>query len=147
MGFGAPRNEFVFKSDDLVCPSPLYDAMLYEQLRFMSDLRAEQPSGTGPLRQLVEQILQGGTHTIEEVAGTLQMRTRTLQRRLRTEGVTFRSILNAVRVGMAKQLLLESSLSLPEIAQRLSYSDDKALRKAIKRETGKTPSELRDQRA
>ncbi|MEO1084008.1 MAG: helix-turn-helix domain-containing protein, partial [Acidobacteriota bacterium] len=145
--FGAARNELVFHSDDLVRPSPLYDAMVYEQLRFMSDLRAEQPSGTGPLRQLVEQALRGGAHSIEQVADTLRVNVRTLQRRLRAEGVTFRRILNEVRMSMAKKLLEETTLSLPEIARRLQYADDKALRKAIRRETGKSPSEIRRQGA
>ena len=93
--------------------------------------------------QLVEQAIRAGDHSIERVAKTLQTTNRTLQRRLKTEGTTFRTVLNEVRVRLAEDLLLETDLSVAEIAQKLHYSDDKGLRKAIRHVTGKAPSEIR----
>ncbi len=142
--FGSDRNEIAYETGLLESPSPAHDGLLYEQLRFAADLRAEQPSRTGPIRQLVEQALRSGADTIEEVSETLRMKNRTLQRRLQTEGTTFRSVHSEVRVEMARNLLATTSLSVPAIARRLKYADDKALRKAIKRVLGITPSEIRD---
>jgi AraC-like DNA-binding protein len=144
--FGADRDEIVFRSDDLTKPSLLYEPVLYEQLRFIADLGAVKPSGTSPMRQLVEQAIRAGKHTIELVASTLQIKTRTLQRRLQTEDTSFRSVLNEVRVGLAVELLLETDMSLTEIARRLNYSDDKGLRKAIRHVTGRAPSQIRSER-
>ncbi|MGK0482318.1 MAG: AraC-like DNA-binding protein [Planctomycetota bacterium] len=145
--FGCPYDEIVMETRELSKASLLYEPMLYEQLRFIADLSTDQPAGTSPLRQLVEQAIRSGGHAVESVADTLQMTRRTLQRRLQKEGVTFRTVLHEVRVGMAKELLTESKLSVTEIAQRLHYSDDKAFRKAVKAITGKTPTELRGERA
>ena len=124
----------------------MYEPLLYEQLLFITDLSAGQPAGTSPVRQLVEQAIRAGGHSIEGVAETLQINRRTLQRRLQKEGATFRTVLNEVRAGLAEDLLLESSLTVAEIAKRLHYSDDKAFRKAVKATTGKTPAEIRGER-
>jgi AraC-like DNA-binding protein len=141
--FGATRDEIKIRTPDLTMPSLLYEPLLYEQLRFTVDLAAEQPSGAGPMRQLVEQAVRAGEYSVERVAATLRIKRRTLQRRLQTEGSTFRGVLNEVRVGLAQKLLLETDLSLTATAERLDYSDDKGLRKAIRNVTGKAPGQIR----
>ncbi len=141
--FGTGDNEIAFKNEELSAPSPLYDQLLYEQLSYAAELRTAEPSVAGPLRQLVEQCLRSGADSIMDVAELLRMNTRTLQRRLQGEGVSFREIHSEVKIEMAKKLLRETSASLPDIAWRLNYTDGAALRKAIKRVTGKTPTELR----
>ncbi|MCP3915564.1 MAG: helix-turn-helix transcriptional regulator [bacterium] len=124
-------------------PSLLYEPLVYEQLRFIADLSSGEPTGTSPLRQLVEQAICAGDHTIERVAATLQVTPRTLQRRLQKDGVTFRTVLNGTRARLAEELLIETTLPVSEIAERLQYSDDKAFRKVFKTMTGKTPTETR----
>ena len=141
--FEAERNLVAFSSRDLAQSSLLFDAQLYEQLQFITDLRTEETASTSPLRQLVEQTIHGGAHTIEMVADTLQISTRTLQRRLKTERTTFRTVLGEVRVDMARTLLTETDMSIADIADKLHYSDDRALRKAIKKILAQTPSEIR----
>jgi len=116
---------------------------LYEQLQFLANLTSEQPAAGTPLRRLVEQAIRAGSHNLAAVAETLQVPPRTLQRRLRTEGTTFRMVLNEVRVDLARQLLQDASLPIPEIAQRLHYSDDKSFRKAFKAVTGLSPTAFR----
>ncbi|MFT4539046.1 MAG: AraC-like DNA-binding protein [Planctomycetota bacterium] len=143
ISFGAERDALAIESTALTSPSLLYEPLLYEQLRFTADLEQEKPSGTGPMRQLVEQAIRAGGHTIESASATLMITSRTLQRRLQGEGVTFRSVLSTVRVGLAEDLLAESDMTLTEIAKRLRYSDDKGLRKAIQNVTGKSPGQIR----
>ena len=75
---------------------------------------------------------------------TLQINKRTLQRRLQTEGVTFRSVLTDVRMGMAQGMLTQTQLPIAEIASRIGYADDKAFRKALKAAMGLTPSDVRE---
>ena len=141
--FDSPADVLVLRAADLDAPSRLYEPRLYEQLRFTADLTLDAPSGASPMRQLVEQAIRAGDHVVETVSKTLQVNVRTLQRRLQSEGTSFRSILNEVRARMAEDLLGETELPLAEIAARLGYADDKSLRKAIRHVTGRTPSELR----
>ncbi|MEO0480973.1 MAG: helix-turn-helix domain-containing protein [Planctomycetota bacterium] len=144
--FGAARNALVMETSQLAVRAPSYQPLLYEQLRYLACLSSEQPSGMTPIRQLVEQAIFAGDQTIDEVSQTLEINKRTLQRRLQTEGVAFRSVLNEARVQRASALLVESDLSVAEIASRLGYGDDKALRKAVKAVTGHTPTEIRAKR-
>ena len=147
VSFNAVRDEVILLTEKLSMPSELYEPMLFEQLRFIADLRTDLPSSPSPMRMLVEQAIRAGNHSIERVAKTLQVKTRTLQRRLQTEGVTFRTVLNEIRVSQAEDLLLNTTLPLAEIAKRLNYSDEKGLRKAIKHVTGKVPSQIRSESA
>lgn len=144
--FQCDRDEIVIRTEELTRTSLLYESLLYEQLQFIANLSTDQPAGTSPLRQLVEQAIRAGDHTIDRVAETLQINRRTLQRRLQKEGVTFRTVLAEVRVGLAEKLLLESNLAVSDVAKRLHYSDDRSFRKAVKAVTGKTPTEIRGER-
>lgn len=143
VSFEAERDEIVFATAELTGPSLLFEPLLFEQLKFIADLGTARPSGTSPMRQLVEQAIRAGAYTIESAAETLQIKMRTLQRRLQREGTSFRSVLSELRVGLASELLRQTDLPLAEIADRLRYSDDKGLRKAIRHVTGKAPSEIR----
>jgi methylphosphotriester-DNA--protein-cysteine methyltransferase len=70
--------------------------------------------------------------------------TRTLQRRLGEEGVTFQELLADVREGLARHYLTQSTLSLTEIAFLLGYDDPNSFHRAFNRWTGHTPLGVRD---
>jgi AraC-like DNA-binding protein len=66
------------------------------------------------------------------VAGALHMTPRTLQRRLRDEGTTFRALVDASR----KSILLdcvERNAPAHEIMRSAGYTNPKAFRRALKR--------------
>lgn len=58
-------------------------------------------------------------------------------------GKNFSEYLIEVRIQKAKELLIEKNLSIPEIAERVGYSDMKYFNKIFKKETDLTPSEFR----
>ena len=58
-------------------------------------------------------------------------------------GKNFSEYLIEVRIQKAKELLIEKDLSIPEIAERVGYSDIKYFNKIFKKETDLTPSEFR----
>ena len=66
------------------------------------------------------------------------MHERTLNRRLREEGMSFRHELDAIRYAMAQQYLGKSSMPLVRIATALNYADTSAFSRAFKRWAGMT---------
>ena len=102
----------------------------------------------GDLRSQIDLVLRSGFDTLatddpESVARKLGIGVRTMQRRLREEGASFRSIRDAVRLDRARRLLADTSLSVSEVAERLGFADVSAFDNAFKRWTGATPGALR----
>jgi AraC-like DNA-binding protein len=77
------------------------------------------------------------------IARSLQMSERTLQRRLREFGTTFKSILNEVRQDLANSYIRDSKLSLTEISFMLGFAEISTFSRAYKRWTGQSPSAFR----
>lgn len=81
--------------------------------------------------------------TLEEVADTLHVSTRTLKRRLQEEGRNFRALVDHVLCERATQMLQEEGLSVSEVAYRLGYNDVSNFSRAFRRWTGQSPSDFR----
>ena len=84
---------------------------------------------------------------LEQLADTLGMNTRTLQRRLKSEDTLFSDLLRDVRQQRAEECLAEGELSLEQIADVLGFSDSVAFRHAFKQWTGLTPGRWKLERA
>lgn len=80
---------------------------------------------------------------LNDVAKNLNMSERSLQRKLRDEGHTFRKLLNDVRIKAAENYLLNSRLSLTEIGYLTGFSDYSHFSKEFKRYSGTNPSKYR----
>jgi AraC-like DNA-binding protein len=78
------------------------------------------------------------------IAGFFSIHERTLHRRLRSCGTSFRELLEDSRCEIARQLLESSSMSIGEIATTLDYSDGSAFARAFSRHFGTAPSAWRD---
>ena len=65
--------------------------------------------------------------------------TATLQRHLAAEGISFKSVLNDARMGLARTYLDEGRLPIGEIAFVLGFADVSAFSRAFKRWTGRSP--------
>jgi AraC-like DNA-binding protein len=88
---------------------------------------------------LIEQHLGQKPVTLESAAFELGMTARTLQRRLRGEGTSLRTMIQEHRNLRANRQLADKSASLAEIAQALGYADRTVLWRAYKRWEGKPP--------
>jgi AraC-like DNA-binding protein len=91
---------------------------------------------------IIDMLPSGGV-TDEKVAGKLNMSRRSLQRRLKGVGTTFRRIMEGVRKDLAGTYVRDLDVELVEIAFLLGFSDQSAFSRAFKRWTGITPSEFR----
>lgn len=93
-------------------------------------------------RSIQQQLMQGVTRQ-DVVADELGMNSRTLQRRLSQEGVSYQKLLDEVRQTMAEDYLLNSELAIPDIALRLGFSETTSFHRKFKAIKGKTPGEFR----
>ncbi len=81
--------------------------------------------------------------SIEAVAGNFNMSVRTLQRKLKEEGISYLVIVEEVRKTLAIHYIENSSSSVKEIAAIIGYSEPSAFVRAFKKWTGITPSAYR----
>ncbi len=105
--------------------------------------RFEASSLSVQVRRLLAEKLPDGEYKQDDVASALAMSTRSLQRNLQKEGVSFKELLEMTRQDMAMKYIEEKQLSIIEICCLLGFSDQSNFTKAFKRWTGKTPFSYR----
>jgi AraC-like DNA-binding protein len=71
------------------------------------------------------------------------MSVRSLQRKLKEVGTTFRTLLDAVRKDLASTYVHDPDIELAEVASLLGFSDQSTFSRAFRRWTGHSPSEVR----
>lgn len=91
---------------------------------------------------IVDMLPSGGIAD-EKIAESLNMSVRSLQRRLKEVGTTFRGILDMVRKDLAATYVRDPEIELAEIAFLLGFSEQSAFSRAFRRWTGTSPSEAR----
>jgi len=97
------------------------------------------------LRAHLDEGLHGAS--IERAARELGLSTRSLQRRLRESGATFKSELDAARIRRAERLLSEPEAKITAVAHEVGCASSQSFSALFKRLTGETPSEWRASRA
>ena len=80
-----------------------------------------------------------------EVAQQLGMSERSLRRRLAAEGVTYTQLFEQALASAAKRMLRDPDQSILGAAYAMGFSDSSAFHRALKRWTGVTPKQYRDQ--
>ena len=79
------------------------------------------------------------------MAALFSIHERTLHRRLKAHGTSFRQLVDDGRFTIALQMLESSSASLRQIAAALDYADVRAFNRAFKRWSGTSPARWRRQ--
>lgn len=122
----------------------IYLGYYVERLR-KDMLRREKNADT--VGYLVHTLLPSGQCSEASIASLLNINTRTLQRRLSAEDTSFNTILGNIRSDLARQYLLETQISLTNMAAYLGYSELSAFSRFFKQRFGCTASEYRNQSA
>jgi AraC-like DNA-binding protein len=78
--------------------------------------------------------------SLDAVAANFNMSARTLQRKLKEEGISFLQIVDKVRRKLAVFYLSSGNYPVKDIAYVLGYNEQAAFIRAFKRWTGKTPT-------
>ena len=81
--------------------------------------------------------------TIDDVAAQLSVTVRTLQRRLKAGGISYRDLLGECQRRIALEELSRDELTIREVAIGLGYSDPAHFVRAFRRWTGCSPIEYR----
>jgi AraC-like DNA-binding protein len=109
-------------------------------------LEAELDLGTDALAELRRSVARHAhpaRYSAAALARRMGMSLRSLQREAAALGTTVSRILEEVRIARARELLLDTSLSVDEVSFLVEYSERAAFGRAFKRATGETPVDYR----
>jgi AraC-like DNA-binding protein len=99
------------------------------------------------VRVTLHQLILSGAATSSHIARLFAVDDRTVRRRLRKEGTSLRLLISEARFELAQQLLLNTGLSIAEIASALQYADPKAFSRAFRSWADMSPTQWRAQAA
>ena len=85
-----------------------------------------------------------GNPTVESIAESLQLSSRTLRRRLADEGLKLQDVKNEARAQRATFYLTQTQMPLSQVALEVGFSEMSAFSRAFRLWTGQTPQECRD---
>lgn len=81
-----------------------------------------------------------GILSLEDIASNFNISTRTLQRKLKEEGINFQQLADEARKTLAINYLKAGSYPVKEISYMLGYNELSAFNRTFKRWTGNTPA-------
>ncbi len=147
--FGAPFHQVRFPTAWLELPiaHATPGVAVYLERALLEHERADAATRTfsDDVREALSHALSEGDVSQEAIARRLAVSARTLQRKLRADGVTFASLLEDERREQAERLLARDDLPVYAIAYALGYSEPSTFHRAFKRWTGETPQGYRTQ--
>lgn len=144
--FSRPTHEMRFSAawlqHRLALANPATAAVVQETC---DQLLAEMHSAAGLAGRVAARLLRepGRFPAIETVAAELGMTSRTLRRRLQTEGASYQQLLDDVRRQLSIDCLQRTRMSIDDIAASLGFSEAANFRQAFKRWTGRSPASYR----
>lgn len=146
--FNAPYSCLVLDEYLLNLPMRQPDEQLLKTLEnhaniLMADISDKQPL---PLqtKNVIRGLLLEGIPRKEMVAKRLGLTERTLQRRLQQFNCSYQQVLDEVRQEQAKELLIQTELSIQDIASRLGFSEPRSFHRSFKSWLDMTPGEFRE---
>ena len=145
--FGAGRNALVFRPGDLERPfvthNPELLAVLTPQMEAELAVQRQRRSVGDEVKAASKRLLAGRRPALKDVARTLGRSTRTLQRQLTGQGVTFQQLLRESRRELARHYLAQPSLELTETAYLLGFDDANSFFRAFQSWEGVSPGRWR----
>ena len=145
--FKARQNALIFSKADMELPFVTHNAELLAVVA--PHLEAELAEQLGhktfseQAKAILKRLVAGRRPGIQDLARELHLSTRTLQRRLTEEGITFQRLLEEARRELARHYLLHSSLELNQTAYLLGYEDATSFFRAFHQWEGTSPGQWR----
>jgi AraC-like DNA-binding protein len=144
--FGEPENRILLAKADLDATLPsrnpamlaLHENVLRERLSALGSARTSYRVSEEIVRRL-----HRGEPRREEIAASLALADRTLQRRLHAEGTSFQELLDDARRELARKYLAEERYALIQIGDMLGFVDQSNFQRACKRWFGEPPGQYR----
>jgi len=145
--FKSNQNALIFSRADMELPFVTYNADLLAAVapQLEAELREQlaQKTFSEQAKGILKQLLAGQRPGVQDLARELHVSTRTLQRRLLQQGISFQRLLEEARRELARHYLLHSSLELNETAYLLGYEDANSFFRAFQHWEGTSPGQWR----
>jgi len=144
--FDAPEHALVLPRAWLDEASPMRDQAMHEAAVNRAQSELDSLRRASPLALVVANALRakpGAAPSLGDIAEDLHVTPRTLIRRLKREGTSYRRLLDQVRRELAQEALAEGALPVKEIAYRLGYRDPSNFGRAFRAWTGQSPGAFR----
>ena len=145
--FKSNQNALIFSSPDMELPFVTYNADLLAAVapQLEAELKEQlaQKTFSEQAKGILKRLLAGQRPGIDDLARELHLSTRTLQRRLTEQGITFQRLLEEARRELAHHYLLHSSRELNETAYLLGYEDANSFFRAFHHWEGTSPGQWR----
>ncbi len=146
ISFGHPTTQLIFPATELNAHS-LFCHQIHRkdyEITVESEFQSLQNSSCvgDQVRQQFHN-LPNRKSDLNQVATQIGLTQRTLRRRLKEEGLSFRSLKEDYLLKKAEELLTESSMNIEAVALQLGYSDASNFRRALRRWKGLSPDEIR----
>jgi AraC-like DNA-binding protein len=95
------------------------------------------------IRQIINTYSLTKNISIEDISRATDISVRSLQRRLKDEGLKFNDLLNQAKFFHAKNELRDPQMTIKEISESLGYTDPANFTRAFRRWSGLSPSGFR----
>ncbi|MBO9445785.1 AraC family transcriptional regulator [Ruegeria sp. R14_0] len=147
ISWNAPHARITFNKADLEIPFTSYNSELLAMLdaALNADLnKAENSTSlTDQVRWHLRRALTAGRPELRSIARDMAISERSLQRHLKSEGHSFKSLLSDTRRQLAREYLDEPYFDISEIAYLLGYEDQGSFYRAFQKWEHQTPAEWR----
>ena len=149
--YGVPVAYGRFEARLLDRPVPNADASMFavlqrraEELLAARRRETEEPRLVVDVRREVAARLANDRARLDEVAASLGLNPRTLQRKLADAGTSFQAVHEGARQQLAEALLREGVLNLTDVAYLLGYREQSSFNRACREWFGTTPARTRE---
>jgi AraC-like DNA-binding protein len=140
--FNAERSALAFDAHWLDRPVKGADAYIREFLdaKLKDAVAVRRDAFEERVQRVVRTLLASGRWSEDDAAKAFGMSRRSLARRLKDSGSSFRSVVDAARFDAARVILESTQIAIVEVASRLGYSDSSTFARAFRRWSGTSPA-------
>jgi AraC-like DNA-binding protein len=143
--FGQNADGVTYSDRDLACRIIAPDAETFERVTAFIDRQfmLHRPPLHAQARGVIMQSLWTGDCSNESVAAQLNMHSRTLHRRLKSEGTSFQKIKDEVRRDMLLFFVQQTDLDFARISERLGFAEQSVMTRTCRRWLSASPTNIR----
>ena len=146
--FDSEGSGILFPGHNLQLKPPMADELLHHHLELEASAlhKMQNKEILETLPTVLQNCLLRGGCSVRDIADAFGIHERTLHRRLKASGTSFRHELDRARECLSTQLLKSSGLPICDIATSLAYADSSGFIRAFHRWTGSSPAVWRKQK-
>lgn len=144
--FGAPEHMFIVDKNYLFKQLPLANPLARKTYERECEQLCLRLSRQGTMSERLRQEMlfhEDAVPSFNELARRVNLSPRTLNRRLKEEGASYKDLSSSIRKDKAVELLKTTDLPIEQIAERLGYSNLSNFYRAFRSWTGDTPGNFR----